>query len=369
MSAKVVEGNSALGVYDLAGFSLGIDERIKMLPPVDCICLADVILGLSSSGVHSKGFSLVHNILKISGHSYKDVAPFSATGKTFAEELLVPTRIYVHELQSLLVEGLVKVLAYIIGSGFKESIPRVLPAGVAAFLDLTELHIPPIFGAGGTALGTVVKKSDPLGQCVIEQGFEETLRLSTLSCSLPKERIAVLISGSDSNLQALIDATRNSIFGIRGEIVLVVSYKAGVFWLMRATKAGIRSKITLYKDYGRGSCSMQPFGRCWSRSTSSCGVSINIHPALSRHKCIHAQLQALEAGDVESGCTVHFVDEGIDTGATILQERVPILRTTTEEALIERIHQAEHKAYPKALRLVANGMATLGLDGSLKCMS
>ncbi|EAA14291.4 AGAP009786-PA [Anopheles gambiae str. PEST] len=452
VAAKVIEGiaegcrqgNSALlggetaempgmyakGVYDLAGFSLGIAERSKMLPRMDCICPGDVILGLPSSGVHSNGFSLVHKILEFTGHTYNDVAPFSATGKSFAEELLVPTRIYVRELQSLLAEGLVKALAHITGGGFTENIPRVLPAGVAAFLDLTELHIPPIFGwmaqagnvtademlrtfncgigmvlvvatehkhtvlqrlrsAGGTALGTVVKKSDPLGQRVIVQGFEDTLRMSQITCSLPKKRIAVLISGSGSNLQALIDATRSSIFGIRGEIVMVVSNKAGVFGLERAAKAGIPSKVILHKDYntrelfdaavskvleqerielvclaGFMRILSEGFVKRWK------GSLINIHPALlPRHKGIHAQRQALEAGDVESGCTVHFVDEGVDTGAIILQERVPILRGDTEEALTERIHQAEHVAYPKALRLVANGVATLGQDGTLQWMS
>ncbi|XP_035915073.1 trifunctional purine biosynthetic protein adenosine-3 [Anopheles stephensi] len=452
VAAKVIEGiaegcrqgNSALlggetaempgmyakGVYDLAGFSLGIAERSRMLPRMDCICPGDVIIGLPSSGVHSNGFSLVHKILEFAGHSYGDVAPFSATGKTFAEELLVPTRIYVRELQALLAEGLVKALAHITGGGFTENIPRVLPAGVAAFLDLTEMHIPPIFGwlaragnvtademlrtfncgigmvlvvatehkhtvlerlrsAGGSALGTVVKKSDPLGQRVIVQGFEDTLRMSQLTCSLPKKRIAVLISGSGSNLQALIDATRSSIFGIRGEVVLVVSNKAGVFGLERAAQAGIPSKVILHKDYstrelfdaavskllekerielvclaGFMRILSEGFVKRWK------GALINIHPALlPRHKGIHAQRQALDAGDVESGCTVHFVDEGVDTGAIILQERVPILRGDTEEALTERIHQAEHIAYPKALRLVANEVATLGQDGTLQWMS
>uniref|UniRef100_A0A182QP91 Trifunctional purine biosynthetic protein adenosine-3 n=1 Tax=Anopheles farauti TaxID=69004 RepID=A0A182QP91_9DIPT len=423
-------GMYAKGVYDLAGFSLAIVERGRMLPRTDCICPGDVLVGLPSSGVHSNGFSLVHKILEFAGHSYRDVAPFSAQGKTFADELLVPTRIYVRELQSLLADGLVKALAHITGGGFTENIPRVLPAGTAAFLDLTELHIPPIFGwlsragnvtademlrtfncgigmvlvvasehtqtvlerlrgAGGSALGTVVKKSDPLGKRVIVQGFQDTLHQSQLTCALPKKRIAVLISGSGSNLQALIDATRSTAFGIRGEIVLVVSNKAGVFGLERAARAGIPSKVILHKDYssrelfdaavsklleqerielvclaGFMRILSEGFVRRWK------GALINIHPALlPRHKGIHAQRQALEAGDVESGCTVHFVDEGVDTGAIILQERVPIVRGDSEETLTERIHQAEHVAYPKALRLVANGVATLGKDGTLQWMS
>lgn len=421
-------GMYAPGVYDLAGFSLGIVEHGKMLPRVESICPGDVIIGLPSSGVHSNGFSLVHKILEFVGLTLHDVAPFSATGKTFAEELLVPTKIYVRELQPLLAEGgLVKALAHITGGGFTENIPRVLPAGVAAFLDLAELHVLPIFGwlakagnvtaeemlrtfncgigmmlvvatehsdtvlerlrpFGGRMLGTVVKKSDPLGGRVIVRGFEETLRKAQLTCALPKKRIAVLISGSGSNLQALIDATRSTAFGIRGEIVLVVSNKDGVFGLERAAVAGIPSKTILHKNYATRELFDEAVSKAlvearielvclagFMRILSEAfvkrwkGKLINIHPALlPKHKGIHAQRQALAAGDFESGCTVHFVDEGVDTGAIILQERVPILRNDTEEALTERIHRAEHRAYPEALRLLASGSVTLGPDGEVQ---
>ncbi|KFB49222.1 AGAP009786-PA-like protein [Anopheles sinensis] len=420
-------GMYAPGVYDLAGFSLGIVEQSRMLPKVDTVCPGDVIIGLPSSGVHSNGFSLVHKILEFNGLTLNDVAPFSATGKTFAEELLVPTKIYVRELQPLLAEdGLVKALAHITGGGFTENIPRVLPADVAAFLDLAEMHVLPIFGwlaragnvtademlrtfncgigmmlvvatehrdtvlerlepFGGRMLGTIVKRTDPLGGRVIVNGFEETLQQAKATCTLPKKRIAVLISGSGSNLQALIDATRNTAFGIRGEIVLVVSNKDGVFGLERAAKAGIPSKVILHKNYA----TRELFDEAVSKALTDAridlvclagfmrilsesfvkrwkGALINIHPALlPKHKGTHAQRQALAAGDLESGCTVHFVDEGVDTGAIILQHRVPILRNDTEEALTERIHRAEHRAYPEAVRLVANQIVTLGGEGQV----
>jgi phosphoribosylamine--glycine ligase / phosphoribosylglycinamide formyltransferase / phosphoribosylformylglycinamidine cyclo-ligase len=102
------------------------------------------------------------------------------------------------------------------------------------------------------------------------------------------------------------------------------------------------------------------FVRTWK------GKLLNVHPALlPKYKGIHAQRQALEARDTESGCTVHFVDEGVDTGAAIVQEFVPILRNDTEETLTQRILLAEHTSYPKALRLVATEMVSLGKKGDV----
>jgi phosphoribosylamine--glycine ligase/phosphoribosylglycinamide formyltransferase/phosphoribosylformylglycinamidine cyclo-ligase len=80
---------------------------------------------------------------------------------------------------------------------------------------------------------------------------------------------------------------------------------------------------------------------------------------LPKYKGIRAQKDALESGDKESGCTVHFIDENVDTGASIVQEIVPILPNDTVESLTERIHKVEHIAFPKALRLVASGYVRL----------
>jgi len=96
------------------------------------------------------------------------------------------------------------------------------------------------------------------------------------------------------------------------------------------------------------------------------GRLLNIHPSLlPSHKGMHAQQQALDAGDEESGCSVHFVDAGVDTGPVLVQERVAIQENDTLETLSERIHQAEHRAYPRALRLLAGGRVRLGPDNRL----
>lgn len=121
------------GEYDLAGFSVGAVSRGRVLPTE--VHPGDVILGLPSSGVHSNGFSLVRRIVEVKGLSYGDPAPFNkGAGKTLAEELLVPTRIYVRALLPLLRAGLAKALAHITGGGLSENIPRVLGPGVAVRL-------------------------------------------------------------------------------------------------------------------------------------------------------------------------------------------------------------------------------------------
>ena len=96
------------------------------------------------------------------------------------------------------------------------------------------------------------------------------------------------------------------------------------------------------------------------------GRLINIHPALlPAFKGMHAQRQALEARVTLTGCTVHFVDTGVDSGAIIAQEAVPVLPGDDEDTLVERIKQAEHVLYPRALKLLASGAVKLGPDGQV----
>lgn len=96
------------------------------------------------------------------------------------------------------------------------------------------------------------------------------------------------------------------------------------------------------------------------------GRLVNIHPSLlPKHPGLNAQQKALDAGDKESGCTVHFVDEGVDTGGNIVQASVPIRPNDTKESLTNRIHVAEHYAFPKALRLLATESVKLSEDGKV----
>src|SRR5690606_8616958 len=132
------------GDYDLAGFAVGAAERGTLLPTNDVV-EGDVILGLSSSGVHSNGFSLVRRIVERSGLSWNDPALF-APGKSLAEALLEPTRIYVKPVLAAIrdTHG-IKALAHITGGGFTENIPRVLPKDYAAEINLDAIDAPAVF--------------------------------------------------------------------------------------------------------------------------------------------------------------------------------------------------------------------------------
>ena len=147
-------GMYSKGDYDLAGFAVGAAERGQLLPSEE-VSEGDVILGLSSSGVHSNGFSLVRKIVELSGLSYDAPAPF-APEKKLGEALLTPTRIYVKPLLKAIREtGAIKALAHITGGGFPENIPRVLPKHLAAEIDLASVKAPAVFSwlarTGGVA--------------------------------------------------------------------------------------------------------------------------------------------------------------------------------------------------------------------------
>jgi phosphoribosylformylglycinamidine cyclo-ligase len=132
------------GDYDLAGFAVGAVERDRILPRGD-IKEGDVVLGLASAGIHSNGFSLVRKVAEGSGLKWSDPAPFE-TEKSLGAALLTPTRIYVRSCLAAIREtGAVKALAHITGGGLVENIPRVIPAHLAAEIDLTKIDTPPVF--------------------------------------------------------------------------------------------------------------------------------------------------------------------------------------------------------------------------------
>jgi len=153
-------GMYSKGDYDLAGFAVGAAERGQLLPSEE-VSEGDVILGLSSSGVHSNGFSLVRKIVELSGLSYNAPAPF-APEKKLGEALLTPTRIYVKPLLKAIREtGAIKALAHITGGGFPENIPRVLPKHLAAEIDLVAVKAPAVFSwlakTGGVAANEMLR--------------------------------------------------------------------------------------------------------------------------------------------------------------------------------------------------------------------
>jgi len=184
--------------YDLAGFSVGAAERGTLLPRAD-IALGDVLLGLPSSGVHSNGFSLVRRIVRDAGLRWSDAAPFDRAC-ALGQALLVPTRIYVKPvLSAIRTTGAVKALAHITGGGFPDNVPRVLPKGLGAALDLGAIPVPPMFG-------WLAKTGD----------VAETEMLRTFNCGIGM--IAVVAQGeADAVTRALQNAGETAI--VVGEIV------------------------------------------------------------------------------------------------------------------------------------------------------
>ena len=137
-------GMYAAGDYDLAGFAVGAADRGALLPRGE-VGPGDLLLGLASAGVHSNGFSLARRVVEASGARLGDVSPFDG-GKTLAEALLEPTRIYAKPLLALHRAGLLKAAAHITGGGLPGNVPRALPEGVEAVLDAGAWPVPPVFG-------------------------------------------------------------------------------------------------------------------------------------------------------------------------------------------------------------------------------
>lgn len=133
-------GMYADGDFDLAGFSVGAMERGMSLP--SGVKVGDVLIGLSSSGVHSNGYSLVRKLVERSGLAWGDASPFS--DRSLAQDLLEPTRLYVKSCLSAIRAGGVHALAHITGGGLTENLPRVLPDDLGADIDLDAWDLPPV---------------------------------------------------------------------------------------------------------------------------------------------------------------------------------------------------------------------------------
>ncbi len=185
-------------------------------------------------------------------------------------------------------------------------------------------------------------------------------------------KIGVLVSGRGSNLQALIDAIECG--EIEGKIAVVISSKRDAYALERAKKHSIDTAFVEARGRPREQVDAEVDSILSSHGVELVvlagymriltpgfvhkwlGKMINIHPALlPSFPGKEAQKQALDYGAKVSGCTVHFVDEGVDTGPIIMQRCVPVLDDDDVEKLSARILEEEHKALPEAVRLYASG--------------
>ncbi|HHU62102.1 MAG TPA: phosphoribosylglycinamide formyltransferase [Natronincola sp.] len=182
------------------------------------------------------------------------------------------------------------------------------------------------------------------------------------------KKIAVFASGNGSNLQALIDAIK--LGALQAEIVLVVSDRPNAYCLTRASEAGIPTFAFRAKDYEN----KEHYESVIKNNLEALGVQylilagymrligtvllesypekiINIHPSLlPLFPGKDGIGQALEAGVTETGVTIHYVDEGMDTGPIIAQEIIALDENETRSSLEEKVHAVEHRLYPKVLR-------------------
>jgi phosphoribosylglycinamide formyltransferase 1 len=187
-----------------------------------------------------------------------------------------------------------------------------------------------------------------------------------------RRRVAVLISGTGSNMQALVKAAQNPDYP--AQIALVLSNKADAKGLVFAQEHGIATAVISHKDYADRETfehaiqtelevhaieivCLAGFMRVltpWLISRWD-GRMLNIHPSLlPEFKGLHTHKRALEAGVKEHGCTVHYVVPELDAGPIILQSRVPVLDGDTEETLAARVLKEEHKIYAESLKYLAN---------------
>lgn len=189
-------------------------------------------------------------------------------------------------------------------------------------------------------------------------------------------KLAILISGRGSNMESLLRAAEDPAYP--ADVVLVASNRPDAKGLETAAAAGIATAAIDHRLYGKD---REAFERALDTELEAAGAQIialagfmrvltpwfvnkwegrlvNIHPSLlPKYKGLHTHQRAIDAGDAEAGCSVHWVSTGVDEGEVIAQSRVPILPGDTEDTLAARVLTEEHKLYPRALAIACNRLA------------
>lgn len=194
--------------------------------------------------------------------------------------------------------------------------------------------------------------------------------------------IVVLISGSGTNLQAIIDQCSEG--KIPGNINAVISNKAGAFGLERAQKADIKGHALSHKDFDSRELYDQALIQVIDEYKPDVvvlagfmriltadfvehykGKLINIHPSLlPKYQGLNTHQRAIDAKDEEHGCSVHFVTEELDGGPVILQAKVPVFEEDNADELAQRVHVQEHLIYPLVVKWMCQGRLTMKSDGA-----
>ncbi len=389
--------------YDLAGFVVGVVDRPKMIGP-HLVHEGDVILGLPSSGIHSNGYSLVRKVA-IGDKTVEELErPLPELGgESLADAVMRPTTIYAGGLVRALKAGVpIHAMAHITGGGITENLNRALPANVDAVVDRggedgPAWDVPPVItymvrAAGltpdeayktfnmGVGMSVICGRDDVDEVCegLVAHGFSPRRGQGDLSMSI---KLGVLISGSGTNLQALIDAIAAG--KLDATIELVVSSRPSAYGLKRAEAAGIQT-LTLSKEiYADPMVADEVIATELRRAgvdyvlmagymrmvhdpilASFPNRVVNIHPALlPSFKGAHAIQDAFDYGVKVTGVTVHFANSDYDCGPIIAQRPVEVEDGWTVDQLEARIHEVEHQLYPHVAQLLAEGRVHVREDG------
>ena len=369
--------------YDLAGFCVGMVDREKVIDG-SSMEEGDAIIGIQSSGVHSNGFSLVRKVFDVNEENLKQY--YEELGTTLGEALLTPTKIYVRPMLSLMKTCTVKAVSHVTGGGFYENLPRMMKEGYTAKIEMNAFPTLPIFD--------LIQKTGNIPTQDMYT-FEGKRRRSFLNRNCGKRRrgcrfmlkIAVLVSGGGTNLQALIDAERRGEI-INGEISLVISSKSNAFALERAKNAGISCEVLIRKQYA----TMEEYDRALIDLLQKHQIDlivlagfmtiisdrvidayrnkiINVHPSLIPAFCgegfygLRVHEAALQRGVKLTGATIHFVNEVCDGGPIILQKAVTVSPDDTAQTLQKRVmEEAEWKLLPQAVSLFCQGKLEIEQD-------
>ena len=386
--------------YDLAGFAVGIVDEKDLITGKD-IKAGDVLVGIASSGIHSNGYSLVRKVFPMEKEALNEYR--EELGKTLGEALLTPTKIYVKALKAVKEAGItIKGCSHITGGGFYENIPRMLPDGARAVVKKDSYEVPAIFrllakegdiaeemmyNTYNMGIGMMLaldpkdaEKAIEALKAVGEEAYVVGSHRSRRKGSNIMLKVAVLVSGGGTNLQAILDAIDSGKI-TNTEIRVVISNNEGAYALERAKNYGTEGLLLSPKSFEtREEFNQKLLEALKEREIDlvvlagylvvvpPCVIQeyenriINIHPSLIPSFCgkgcygLHVHEKALERGVKVSGATVHFVDEGTDTGPIIMQKPVMVEQGDTPEVLQRRImEQAEWKILPETINLIANG--------------
>lgn len=401
--------------WDLAGVCIGARNlQWPKLPIRDRLKAGNVIIGMRSESLRSSGFSLVHKIFNSRKINYFDKCPWNLN-KTLGDVLIGGTGSYAKAVLPVVSTGFVLSAAVVEEGGLEKCFVRMLPSHLKAIIDCAKWKVPNIFGwlksVGRLSFKRMVQNFNcGIGMVFIcEDGFtEEVLQLinekdenalvigkleNKVEAEEPVEyvhafkafevwygnsklvNVAVMISGTGTNMEKLIESCIFTESICR--IVLVISNRADAKGLKVAKNYGIETVVVPFvasKQRRTFEESVSSYLETHSvdliclagfmRILSSNFVKryhrhiLNIHPSLlPSFKGAHAIENTLKAGVKQSGCTVHYVTEEVDSGEIIAQESVPVFETDTVESLRERIQMKEHLLFPYAMHEVARQIA------------